>query len=82
MMLLAGGSVYDYSISKSKSMTKDQAKLARDALRGIWETYEDEIYESDERAIIILLGYLTETADASSKARDARQPLYCEATQR
>ena len=60
-MLKDDSSDCDDSTSKSKSMTKVQAKLARDALRRICDVYEPyQLYEPDLSAMRLVLRRLTE----------------------
>lgn len=58
LVLKDHSSVFTGSNSKSMSMTKERAKLARDALRYIHSRYE--LCQPDQRAMMLVFGRLTE----------------------
>ncbi|GAB7323872.1 hypothetical protein MBLNU13_g07307t1 [Cladosporium sp. NU13] len=67
-MIMPGNSVYGDSTSKSKSVTKAQAELARDALRGLCKAYElyglYKLHKPEQEAIGFLLDHLNEMVDS------------------
>jgi len=78
----SSSSVCDDSTSKSKSMTKAQAKLARGSLRRMSDAYD--LYEPDLRVMRLLVGHLTEMVDnhwpaTSDEIGDAWRSLQHEA---